>query len=192
MELVFATNNLNKLSEVEKLLPNNITLLSLKDIGCTEDIAETGKTLAENAHIKSNYIFTKYAVNCFSDDTGLEVEALGGKPGVYSARYAGEQANSEANMEKLLRELKGKTNRSAHFKTVISLFLKGKEYRFEGICKGKILENKKGEKGFGYDPIFQPLGYAKTFAEMSKKEKSKISHRGKAIKKLVAFLERWK
>ncbi len=192
MELVFATNNLNKLSEVEKLLPNNITLLSLKDIGCMEDIAETGKTLAENAHIKSNYIFTKYAANCFSDDTGLEAEALDGKPGVYSARYAGEQANSEANMEKLLAELKGKTKRSAQFKTVISLFLKGKEYQFEGICKGKILEHKKGEKGFGYDPIFQPLGFTKTFAEMSKEEKSTISHRGKAIKKLVAFLENWK
>jgi XTP/dITP diphosphohydrolase len=192
MKLVFATNNQNKLSEVAKLLPKNIELLSLKDINCTEEIEETGTTLSENALIKSKYIFDNYNRNCFSDDTGLEVDALNGNPGVYSARYAGDEGNSEKNMQKLLEELKGNLNRSAQFKTVISLIIEGKEYQFEGVCKGKILENKKGEKGFGYDPIFQPEGFDKSFAQMTKEEKGKISHRGKAIRKLIDFLSTYK
>lgn len=189
MKLVFATNNVNKLAEVKKILPKSIELLSLKNINCDVDIEETGNTLSENASIKSQFIYTNYQINCFSDDTGLEVDALNGAPGVYSARYAGEEANSVKNMEKLLFNLKDKTNRSAQFKTVISLILDGKEYQFEGVCKGIILEHKKGKKGFGYDPIFQPIGFDKSFAEMTKEEKSKISHRGKAIKKLVDFLK---
>ncbi|HFS67803.1 MAG TPA: non-canonical purine NTP diphosphatase [Flavobacteriia bacterium] len=192
MELVFATNNINKLEEVKKMLPKHIKLLSLKDIGCNADIAETGKTLSENANIKSDYIHSTFKLNCFSDDTGLEVEVLHNAPGVYTARYAGEQATSEDNMQKLLRKLQNKPNRKAKFKTVISLILDDKEYQFEGVCNGIILKEKTGKKGFGYDPIFQPKGYDKSFAQMTKEEKAVVSHRGKAIKKLVDFLSNYK
>ena len=192
MKLVFATNNSNKLEEVKKILPKDITLLSLKDIGCFDDIDETGKTLSENASIKSDFIYKKYGFNCFSDDTGLEVEALNNEPGVFSARYAGEPTDSNKNMEKLLQKLEGFSNRSAQFRTVISLILNGKEYQFEGVCKGEIVPNKKGIEGFGYDPIFKPKGFDKTFAEMTKQEKNKISHRGIAIQKLSKFLENYK
>ncbi len=188
MQFVFATNNPNKLKEVQELLPNSIKLLSLKDINCFEEIAETGQTLQENALIKAKYIYEKYGYNCFSDDTGLEVEILNNEPGVYSARYAGETTNSENNMQKLLSNLKNKTNRNAQFRTSIALIIKGKEYLFEGVCKGEILTKKQGKKGFGYDPIFKPKGFSKSFAEMNSLEKGAISHRGKALEKLIAFL----
>ncbi|TDQ23840.1 non-canonical purine NTP diphosphatase [Tenacibaculum caenipelagi] len=189
MKLVFATNNQNKLTEVQKMLPDSIELLSLKDIQCFDDIEETAITLEGNAQIKANYITEKFGYNCFADDTGLEVEALNGAPGVYSARYAGESNNSENNMQKLLTELSGKTNRKAQFRTSICLNLNGKQFFFNGICKGDILLEKQGQQGFGYDPIFQPEGYNKSFAEMSSEEKNKISHRGLAIQQLVAFLK---
>lgn len=189
MKLVFATNNLNKLAEVQKMLPNSIELLSLKDINCFDDIEETATTLEGNAQIKANYITEKFGYNCFADDTGLEVEALNGKPGVYSARYAGEPANAENNMQKLLTALNNKTDRNAQFRTSICLNLDGKQILFDGVCKGTILTSKQGEQGFGYDPIFQPEGYNKSFAEMASEEKNKISHRGLAIQHLVAFLK---
>jgi XTP/dITP diphosphohydrolase len=188
MKLVFATNNLNKLKEVQEMLPNSIELLSLKDINCFDEINETETTLEGNAKLKATYITEKFGYNCFADDTGLEVESLHGKPGVYSARYAGEQANSEMNMQKLILELKGEKNRKAQFRTAVCLNLEGKQFLFEGICKGEISTIKKGDKGFGYDPIFQPKGADQTFATMSGAEKNKISHRGIAIQKLVAFL----
>ncbi|GFD79361.1 MULTISPECIES: non-canonical purine NTP diphosphatase [Tenacibaculum] len=189
MKLVFATNNLNKLAEVQKMLPNSIELLSLKDIDCFDDIEETATTLEGNAKIKANYITEKFGYNCFADDTGLEVEALNGEPGVYSARYAGEPANAENNMQKLLTVLNNKTDRNAQFRTSICLNLDGKQFLFDGVCKGTILTSKQGEQGFGYDPIFQPEGYNKSFAEMTSEEKNKISHRGLAIQQLVAFLK---
>ena len=189
MKLVFATNNQNKLAEVQKMLPNSIELLSLKDIHCFNDIEETATTLEGNAQIKANYITKNFDYNCFADDTGLEVEALNGAPGVYSARYAGEPSNSENNMQKLLTELNHATNRNAQFRTSICLNLNGKQFFFDGICKGEILSKKQGEQGFGYDPIFQPEGYNKSFAEMTSEEKNKISHRGLAIQQLVAFLK---
>lgn len=189
MKLVFATNNLNKLAEVQKMLPNSIELLSLKDIDCFDDIEETATTLEGNAKIKANYITEKFGYNCFADDTGLEVEALNGEPGVYSARYAGEPANAENNMQKLLTALNNKTDRNAQFRTSICLNLDGKQFLFDGVCKGTILTSKQGEQGFGYDPIFQPEGYNKSFAEMTSEEKNKISHRGLAIQQLVAFLK---
>jgi XTP/dITP diphosphohydrolase len=188
MKLVFATNNLNKLKEVQKMLPNTIKLLSLRDINCFDEIDETEMSLEGNAKLKTNYITQKYGYNCFADDTGLEVESLDGKPGVYSARFAGEPSNSENNIQKLLTELKNKSNRSAQFRTIISLHINNATFIFEGICKGEILENKQGEKGFGYDPIFKPENYTVSFAEMSSEEKNIISHRGIAIKKLVRFL----
>ncbi|CAM1348639.1 dITP/XTP pyrophosphatase [Tenacibaculum halocynthiae] len=189
MKLVFATHNLNKLAEVQKMLPNSIELLSLKDINCFEDIEETATTLEGNAKIKANYITEKFGYNCFADDTGLEVKTLNGAPGVYSARYAGEPSNSENNMLKLLSELNKKTDREAQFRTSICLNLNGKQFLFDGICTGEILTIKQGEKGFGYDPIFQPKGYNNSFAEMSSEEKNKISHRGLAIQKLIDFLK---
>ncbi|GFD74592.1 MULTISPECIES: non-canonical purine NTP diphosphatase [Tenacibaculum] len=189
MKLVFATNNLNKLAEVQKMLPNSIELLSLKDIDCFDDIEETATTLEGNAKIKANYITEKFGYNCFADDTGLEVETLNGEPGVYSARYAGEPANAENNMQKLLTALNNKTDRNAQFRTSICLNLDGKQFLFDGVCKGTILTSKQGEQGFGYDPIFQPEGYNKSFAEMTSEEKNKISHRGLAIQQLVAFLK---
>ncbi len=189
MKLVFVTNNKNKLAEVQKMLPKSIELLSLEDIKCFEDIEETAKTLEGNAQIKANYITEKFGLNCFADDTGLEVKILNGQPGVYSARYAGNQCNSEDNMTKLLHELDGKTNRKAQFRTSICLNLDGNQFLFDGICKGEILTEKQGEKGFGYDPIFKPNGFEKSFAEMTSEEKNKISHRGLAIQKLVDFLK---
>jgi XTP/dITP diphosphohydrolase len=188
MQLVFATNNLNKLIEVQNLLPKTITLLSLKDIGCHEDIPETQTTIEANAIQKAEYVKINYGYDCFADDTGLEVSALNGAPGVYSARYAGKQKNSDGNMNKLLHELKNDKDRKAQFKTVIALHLNNKLEVFTGICEGEITETKKGDSGFGYDPIFKPLGYDQTFAEMDLELKNKISHRGKAIKQLVAFL----
>ncbi|PCI12047.1 MAG: non-canonical purine NTP pyrophosphatase [Flavobacteriaceae bacterium] len=187
MKIVFATNNPNKLEEAQELLPF-FHVVGLKDIGCDEDIPETENTLEGNAKLKAAFVKEKFGVNCFSDDTGLEIETLNGAPGVYSARYAGEPANAEKNMLKLLSDLKNETNRKAQFRTVIALDFEGELLTFEGVCKGHITENKIGEKGFGYDPIFVPEGFNKTFAEMSLAQKSAISHRGKAIKKLVTFL----
>ncbi|MDB2418649.1 non-canonical purine NTP diphosphatase [Flavobacteriaceae bacterium] len=188
MKLVFATNNLHKLKEVQEMLSNAIEVLSLKDIGCFEDIEETESTLEGNAKLKANYITEKYGFDCFADDTGLEVEALYGNPGVYSARYAGEHGNAEKNMEKLLNELQNKSSRKAKFRTIIALNLKNKQYLFEGICDGEILNEKTGVKGFGYDPIFKPKNASCSFAEMNSEEKNIISHRGIAIQKLVNFL----
>ena len=188
MKLVFATNNLHKLKEVQEMLSNTIELLSLKDIGCFEDIEETESTLEGNAKLKADYITEKYGFDCFADDTGLEVEALDGDPGVYSARYAGEHGNAEKNMEKLLIELQNKSSRKAKFRTIIALNLRNKQYLFEGICDGEILNEKSGVKGFGYDPIFKPKNASSSFAEMNSEEKNIISHRGIAIQKLVNFL----
>lgn len=188
MQLVFATNNLNKLKEVKQQLPNSIKLLSLKDIDCFEDIPETQNTIEGNAIQKANYIKEHYGYDCFADDTGLEVEALNGEPGIYSARYAGEQRDAEDNMNKLLKELQPHQNRNAHFKTVIALQLNGNLQTFTGICKGEITATKQGEKGFGYDPIFKPNNYTQTFAEMNLELKNKIGHRGKAVTKLILFL----
>ena len=188
MKLVFATNNLHKLKEVQEMLSNSIEVLSLKDIGCFEDIEETERTLEGNAKLKADYITKKYGFDCFADDTGLEVEALDGKPGVYSARYAGEHGNAEKNMEKLLFELQNKSSRKAKFRTIIALNLRNKQYLFEGICDGEILNEKTGVKGFGYDPIFKPSNASCSFAEMNSEEKNIISHRGIAIQELVQFL----
>ena len=188
MKLVFATNNLHKLKEVQEMLSNAIEVLSLKDIGCFEDIEETESTLEGNAKLKADYITEKYGFDCFADDTGLEVEALDGNPGVYSARYAGEHGNAEKNMEKLLNELQNKSSRKAEFRTIIALNLRNKQYLFEGICDGEILNEKSGVKGFGYDPIFKPKNASSSFAEMNSEEKNIISHRGIAIQELVQFL----
>ncbi len=192
MKLVFATNNPNKLKEVQEMLPNTIELLSLSDINCYDEIDETEMSLEGNATLKADYITQKYGYDCFADDTGLEVESLNGKPGVYSARFAGEPSNSENNMQKLLTELKNKSNRNAQFRTAVSLNINDANFLFEGICKGAILEKKQGEKGFGYDPIFKPENNTNSFAEMSSEEKNIISHRGIAIKKLVSFLSSYK
>lgn len=194
-QLVFATNNAHKLEEVSAILrqaqdDKRIELLSLNDINCHDDIAETGITFRENASIKSHYIYDKYAVNCFGDDSGLEIDALNGDPGVYSARYAGEHSNHAANIEKVLQNLQGVTNRNARFRTVISLVWNGDEHFFEGAVEGTIRTEISGTAGFGYDPIFQPDGYTITFAEMTMAEKNAISHRAIAVEKLVAFLNR--
>ncbi|MDC0870401.1 non-canonical purine NTP diphosphatase [Flavobacteriaceae bacterium] len=188
MKLVFATNNLHKLKEVQEMLSNSIEVMSLKDIGCFEDIEETESTLEGNAKLKADYITEKYGFDCFADDTGLEVESLDGKPGVYSARYAGEHGNAEKNMEKLLIELQNKSSRKAKFRTIIALNITNKQYLFEGICNGEILNEKTGVKGFGYDPIFKPSNASCSFAEMNSEEKNIISHRGIAIQELVQFL----
>lgn len=188
-KLVFATNNAHKLEEVNDILADHIQLMSLKEIGCEADIPETGTTLEENAGIKARYIYEHYHMNCFADDTGLEVEALCGAPGVYSARYAGEGHDSEANMQKLLRNLAGCTNRKAQFRTVISLWLDEKEYLFEGIVRGTIATEKHGNGGFGYDPIFIPDGYEQTFAQLGESVKNQISHRAIAVNKLCDFLK---
>ncbi|TGV04577.1 non-canonical purine NTP diphosphatase [Flavivirga rizhaonensis] len=188
MQLVFATNNLNKIKEVQELIPDHIKLLSLNDIGCFEDIPETQNTIEGNSIEKANYVKTHYGYDCFADDTGLEVEALNGAPGVYSARYAGEQRDANDNMNKLLTELNTKTSRNAQFKTVITLQLNNKQHTFTGICEGEITHVKKGKLGFGYDPIFKPKGYQLTFAEMDLTLKNRIGHRGKAILQLVNFL----
>ena len=189
MELVFATNNKHKLKELQAILGDKIKLLSLEDIGCNEEIPEEQPTLEGNARQKSMYIFEKYNFSCFADDTGLEIEALNGEPGVYSARYAGEEKNAEANMKKVLAKMAKINNRNARFRTVISLIINGEEKQFEGIVEGKILTGKRGNSGFGYDPIFQPDGYDLTFAEMKLEDKNKISHRGRAVEKLVKYLQ---
>lgn len=188
-KLVFATNNLHKHEEVSNILKNKINILSLNDIGCNIDIPETANTLEGNALIKSQFIYNNYKMNCFADDTGLEVEILKGAPGVLSARYAGNDHDSEANMLKLLHNLEGKENRKAQFRTVISLIIDGNKYLFEGIVRGEITNEKKGNSGFGYDPIFIPEGYDKTFAELSHEIKNKMSHRALAINKLCKFLQ---
>src|ERR1035438_5759524 len=181
MDLVFATNNKHKIEEVQHLLKNKIRLLSLSDIKCNEELAETGNTLEENARQKANYVYKKFGVNCFADDTGLEIEALNGKPGVLSARYAGDKKDSGKNIEKILQELNASKNRKARFNTIISLIIDKKEYLFDGIINGKIAIEKQGDKGFGYDPIFIPDGFDKSFAEMPLEEKNKISHRALEI-----------
>jgi XTP/dITP diphosphohydrolase len=189
MDLVFATNNQHKLKELQAILGDEFRLLSLKDIGCEEEIPEEQETLEGNASQKSYFIYNKYGYNCFADDTGLEIEALSGEPGVYSARYAGEEKSAEANMRKVLEKMAKINHRKARFRTVISLILNGKEQLFEGIVDGTILTEKHGGSGFGYDPIFQPDGFKQTFAEMELSEKNKISHRGRAVQKLVAYLK---
>ncbi|MBY0485707.1 MAG: non-canonical purine NTP diphosphatase [Flavobacteriaceae bacterium] len=189
MKLVFASNNKNKIKEIQLLVPSSIQIVSLEDIGCTEDIPETANTIEGNAILKANYVTQNYGLNCFADDSGLEVDALNGEPGVYSARYAGEPKNDDNNMNKLLLNLKDKNNRKANFKTVICLNINGEQHLFTGIINGKIIEEKIGNNGFGYDPIFVADGYTKTFAELSIEEKSTISHRGIAVKKLVEFLK---
>ena len=190
MKLVFASNNKNKIQEIQALVPKTIQILSLEEIGCNEDIPETADAIEGNAILKANYVTSNYGYNCFADDTGLEVETLNGAPGVYSARYAGEQKDANDNMDKLLLELKDKTNRKANFKTVIALNLNGKQNLFTGIINGKIIEEKIGTNGFGYDPIFVADGYNKTFAELTMEEKSTISHRGIAVKQLLTFLQK--
>lgn len=188
-KLVFATNNAHKLDEIRAILGDKIEVLSLKDINCDADIPETADTLEGNAALKAEYIYKNYGLDCFADDTGLEVEALGGAPGVYSARYAGGDGHdSEANMRKLLKELDGKQNRKAQFRTAICLIEQGEEHLFEGIVKGSIIEQKRGASGFGYDPVFMPEGYEETFAEMGNAEKNKISHRARAVEKLCEYL----
>ena len=189
MKLVFATNNKNKILEVQQMLPPTIEIISLESIGCFEEIPETADTIEENAIMKANYITEKYGYDCFADDTGLEVEALNGVPGVYSARYAGEQRNSDDNMNKLLKALTGQPNRKAQFKTVIALNLGGEKHLFKGIANGEITLEKTGNQGFGYDPIFKPEGFDVTFAQLSLEEKGAISHRGKATEQLIAFLK---
>jgi len=188
MEIVFATNNQHKLEELQAILGDEFRLLSLQDIGCNEEIPEDQATLEGNASQKSRYIYDKYAKNCFADDTGLEIEALNGEPGVYSARYAGPERSSEANMKKVLDKLHEINHRKARFRTVISLIIDGKETQFEGIVNGEILTRKQGGDGFGYDPIFKPDGFDQSFAEMGLAEKNKISHRGRAVRKLVDYL----
>ena len=189
MKIVFATNNLHKLSEIRQILGDKVDVLSLKDIGCDVDIPETGTTLEANALQKAQYIYDHYNMDVFADDTGLEVEALNGEPGVYSARYAGEGHDSEANMSKLLKELGENNNRKARFRTVIALIQKGEVHEFEGIVNGEIIRERRGGEGFGYDPIFQPDGYNQTFAELGTDIKNQISHRARATQKLCAFLQ---
>lgn len=187
-ELVIATHNKHKLEEIQKVLGDKIKIVSLRDLGCNEDIPETGTTLKENAYQKAKYVWDKYGKNCFADDTGLIVEALNGAPGVYSARYAGEHCSFDDNIDLLLENMEGKTNRNARFETVICLIQDGKEQYFEGKCDGCILTERYGRGGFGYDPIFMPNGYGESFAELSMEEKNKISHRGKATDKLIKYL----
>lgn len=189
MKLVFASNNANKIVEIRQLLPDNFEILSLEDIGCHEDIPETADTIEGNAILKANYVSLNYGYDCFADDSGLEVDELNGAPGVFSARFAGEQKNSEDNINKLLEELQGQQNRKANFKTVIALNLKGETFLFTGIANGEITTEKRGFHGFGYDPIFQPEGFSYTFAEISITEKAKISHRAKAVEQLIEFLK---
>ena len=186
-KIVFATGNPNKLKEIKSAI-KSFEIVGLKDLGITEEIPETGDTLKKNALQKAKYVYDKTGLDCFSDDTGLEIEAINNRPGVYSAMYAGPDCNAENNMRKVLKELEVKTNRNAQFKTVIALILDGEEYFFEGLVSGEILKEKSGEDGFGYDPIFRPIEYKESFAEMSIAQKNEISHRGLAVKKLVKFL----
>lgn len=188
MKLIFASNNKNKILEIRNQLPNSIEILSLEDIGCNVDIPETAKTIEGNALLKADYIKRHYGFDCFADDSGLEVDALNGAPGVYSARYAGEEKNDAANNTKLLEKLKDSNNRKANFKTVIALHYKGVQYLFTGTVEGEILKKPQGNKGFGYDPIFKAEGMINSFAELSLEEKNTISHRGKAVKQLIDFL----
>ncbi|TDS64210.1 XTP/dITP diphosphohydrolase [Myroides indicus] len=188
MKLVFASNNKNKIKEIKNQLSENIEILSLEDIGCDVDIPETADTIEGNAILKADYIKKHYGYNCFADDSGLEVDALNGAPGVFSARYAGNEKNDNNNIDKLLEELKDQTNRKANFKTVIALNLNNNQYLFTGTVNGKIITEKRGTYGFGYDPIFIAEGMNKTFAQMSLQEKNKISHRGKAVEQLVDFI----
>lgn len=189
MKICFATNNQHKLEELRQLLGNSIELVGLSDIGCNEELAEDQDTLEGNSLQKAQYVFDHYHVNCFADDTGLEVESLNGEPGVYSARYAGPQRNNNDNINLLLTKLKQEKNRSAQFRTIITLIIEGNVHTFEGIVKGEITLSASGQKGFGYDPVFKPDGYETTFAEMTMEEKNKISHRGRATQKLVHFLK---
>jgi XTP/dITP diphosphohydrolase len=188
MQLVFASINLNKIKEIQSILKGSIQLLSLEEIGCHEEIPETAETIEGNAILKANYVTEKYGYDCFADDTGLEVTVLNGEPGVYSARYAGEQRNADDNMNKLLEALLDKEDRSAQFKTVIALNIKGEQHLFTGIAKGNIILDKTGNHGFGYDPVFQPENYSETFAELASEVKNKISHRAKATQQLIDFL----
>ena len=190
MKLVFASNNKNKILEIRHQLPDDIELLSLEDIGCFEDIPETADTIEGNAILKADYVTRNYGYNCFADDTGLEVEALNGEPGVYSARYAGEQKDANDNMDKLLTNLESKENRNARFKTVIALNLNKEEHLFTGIVVDKITLEKAGDKGFGYDPIFKPVGLNLTFVQLSLDEKALLSHRGRAVTQLIHFLKK--
>jgi XTP/dITP diphosphohydrolase len=188
MKIVFASNNKNKIIELQSMLPKSVTILSLESIGCHEEIPETAPTIEGNAILKANYVTQKYGYDCFADDTGLEVLALDGAPGVYSARYAGEQRNPEDNMNLLLKNLTDKETRAAQFKTVIALNLNGEQHLFTGIAKGEITLKKIGNQGFGYDPIFQPEGFTETFAQLPLELKNEISHRGKATKQLLMHL----
>jgi XTP/dITP diphosphohydrolase len=190
MKICFATNNHKKIEEVKAALGNQIEILSLEDIGCSVELPETGDTLEHNAFQKARYVKDNFGVDCFADDTGLEVIALNGEPGVYSGRYAGEPRSDQRNIDKLLKEMAGISHpgRKARFRTVIALLLEGKDYQFEGIAEGEILEKRTGEGGFGYDPVFRPKGISKSFAELSLEEKNEISHRGIAVKALIAFL----
>ena len=188
MKIVFATNNPNKLKEIQTLIPKEIEIISLKEIGCTEDIPETGDTLDANAFQKVHYVKENYNYDCFSDDTGLEIDALNGAPGIYSARYAGPEKSAESNIEKILNELQGK-NRKAKFRTAIALTLNNEEHLFEGEINGHISKAKQGNEGFGYDPIFIPENEKRSFAQMSMEEKGAISHRGRSVKKLVTYLK---
>lgn len=190
MQLVFASNNLHKIEEIQNLLPSSVQILSLKDINCLEEIPETADTIEGNAILKANYVTEKYGYNCFADDSGLEIDFLNGAPGVYSARFAGEQKNNQNNIDKVLSELKDVDNRKANFKTVIALNLNKQQHLFTGIINGDITTTQKGNQGFGYDPIFQPTNYDITFAEMNPQEKSAISHRGLAVKQLLEFLNK--
>jgi XTP/dITP diphosphohydrolase len=190
MQLVFASNNKNKIKEIQLLVSDTIQILSLEEIGCTEDIPETADTIEGNAILKANYVTEKFGFNCFADDSGLEVDALNGEPGVFSARYAGEPKNDENNIDKLLANLKEIKNKKANFKTVICLNLNGKQQLFTGIINGQIIAERVGTNGFGYDPIFVADGYQKTFAELTLEEKSNISHRGIAVKQLITFLQK--
>lgn len=191
MDLIFATANQNKLIEINKIIPNNVNIISFEDLKFDEEVPENENTIKENAIFKAKYIYNKFNTNVFSDDTGLEVEILNGEPGVYSARYAGDACNSQDNINKLLNKLENKKNRNAKFKTVIALILDNKIHTFEGIVEGKILKNQVGNNGFGYDSIFSPLGYNKSFAELSLKEKNLISHRSLAIKKMINFISQF-
>jgi len=188
MNIVFATQNQHKAKEIQKLLPTKLVVKTLSEIGCEEDIPETAPNLEGNASLKSQYVKQNFKMDCFADDTGLEIEALNGEPGVFSARYAGEKKDSNDNMDLVLEKLKNESNRKAQFRTVISLRLNNEEVLFEGIVKGNIRKEKSGVDGFGYDPIFEPEGFDVTFAEMSIEDKNKISHRGKAVQKLIAYL----
>ena len=188
MKLVFASNNKNKITEIQQQVGSQFQIVSLEDIGCFVDIPETAETIEGNAILKANYITENYGLPCFADDTGLEIENLNNEPGVYSARYAGEQKNADDNMNLVLQKLTAETNRKAQFKTIIALNINNQQYLFQGIVKGEITTEKSGNQGFGYDPIFQPEGFLTTFAEMTMEQKSVISHRGIAVQKLIVFL----